>query len=317
MTVGTGLFVRYGIYSQLQRGPNVQLEERIPLARYANLRDTFDPRGFDAGKIADVALAAGMRYVAMTARHADGFCLFRTLETDFNSLEHTGRDLVAELSEACRQRALGLFLAYSYAADWRHPYFYPPETTQLEGHRSRPTYEAPPPDYKFEKDEDFLHYIRYAHNQLQEIVYRYQPLAGIRLEPIEGYHGRPDLFPIEHTYSILRDAQPGLLIGFGQGVSGEEDFNSTEWEALSGGDPFPEQQPDAAKPLEIQYSLESDPKYRDGSAADDLLEAIQSAGARDANLLVSVPLLPDGSFAPQDERTLLDLGRLRPQFARG
>ena len=317
---GSGLAVQYGVYSQLEGGPTAQFDGPIALERYAALRETFDPSGFDADRIAAMAVEANFGYVVMTARHADGFCLFRTVETDFNSLEGSGRDLVGELALACRRRALALFLAYSYAADWRHPYFYSPETGRIQGYRSRPAYEPTPEEYKFRKDEDFLLYIQYAHRQLEEIVYRYEPLAGIRLEPAVGYFARPDLFPVGQAYSILREAQPWILIGFGQGVSGDEDFVTGS--RAQHGRPVGGDVAEAArignrgKPREIRTYLRA-ALPADGSAdetasgsAQDLLGEFRNARSRPANLLVSVRLRPDGSFDPADERELREFGRL-------
>ncbi len=314
-----GLFLRYGVYSQLKRGPSVQFDERIPLARYAELRASFDPSGFDAGKIADLAVAAGLRYVGLNARHADGFCLFRTIESDFNSLEGSGRDLVDELASACRPRRLGLLLSYSYAADWRHPYFYPPETARLGWRGARPAYDTPPTEYRFRQDEDFLHYVRYAHNQLQEIVYRYRPLAGIRLEPILGYHARPDLFPIGQTYAILREAQSSLLVGFGQGANGDEDFAIANGEVRvrpAGGDAAADAwEKNRGKPLELRRSLRSEARAGAAGAgrrtADDLRGLLRNTEALSANQLLCMDLVPDGSVDPLDEQALLEFGRLR------
>lgn len=307
-TARSGLFLRYGVYSQLTGGPTVQLDERIPLASYAALRDTFDPSGFDADKVAEVARRAGMRYVSLTARHADGFSLFRTVGTDFNCLEGSGRDLVGELAEACDRRSLGLILTYSYAADWRHPYFYPSNSAHLEGYLARPDYPSTPPEYKFETDEDFLHYINYAHNQLQEIVYRYRPLAGIRLEPTAGYRARPDLFPIDQTYSILREANPGILVAFGEGVTGNEDYVSIERAALHD-DAVLSTFRNSERPREFRRNLESVQEGEDASSTAALIQALENARALGANLLVGVSLRPDGSLDPADERCLAEFGR--------
>lgn len=314
-----GLFLRYGVYSQLKRGPAVQFDERIPLGRYAELQTSFDPSGFDAEKIADLAVEAGLGYVGLSARHADGFCLFRTIESDFNSLEACGRDLVDELASACRLRRLGLLLSYSYAADWRHPYFYPPETARIDWRGARPAYDTPPNEYSFQRDEDFLHYIRHAHNQLQEIVYRYRPLAGIRLKPILGYHARPDLFPIGQTYAILREAQSSLLVGFGQGANGDEDFTTAKGQVRirpEGGDAAADAwKKNRGKPLEIRRSLRSGARSRTASAgqlgADNLRCLLRDSEALSANLLLCMDLAPDGSVDPLDEQRLLEFGRLR------
>ena len=305
-----GLSLDYGVFSQLGRGPSVQFDERIPLGEYRRLQSTFNPSGFDAERLADVAAACGMDYMGLTARAADGFCLFRTVQTDFNCLEASGRDLLDELCQACRDRGLGLVVSFSYAADWRHPYFYPAETAQTDWMGARPGYESAPADYRFEKDEDFLLYIRHVHQQLQEIAYRYLPVAGIRLEPEEGYHARPDLFPVDQTYSILREAQAGLLIAFGSGVSGDEDFATVR--GLNPPTPKTEIAAQAwarnrDKPLEMTCDVANDGP----NIARSLLDSYRAAAKQDAKLLVRLPLRADGSPHPSAEGALLEFAQLR------
>ena len=305
-----GLSLEYGVFTQLGRGPSVQFDERIPIAQYTQLRSTFDPSGFDAERLADLAVACGMGYIGITARGADGFCLFRTVQTDFNCLEASGRDLLSELCEACSKRGLGLVISFSYAADWRHAYFYPAETAQTAWTGARPGYASTPAEYRFEKDEDFLLYIRHVHNQLQEIVYRYVPLAGIRLEPQEGYLARPDLFPVDQTYSILREAQPGLLIAFGSGVNGAEDFAAARGLGL----PNPETElarqgwaRNRDKPLELTCRLATD----GASGIRALLDGQRAAAELGARLLIRLPLRADGSAGRAAEAALLEFAKQR------
>ena len=315
--VRTGLLLQYGVYSQLGGGPRVQFRERIPLADYEQLASSFDPSGFSADRVTDLAVRCGMGYVGLTARHADGFCLFRTIESDFNSLESAGRDLVGELAAACRKKALGLFLSYSYAADWRHPYFFPAETSRSGWRGSRPPYESTPAEYRFKRDEDFLRYIRYAHNQLQEIVYRYEPVAGIWLEPLAGYLSRPDLFPVQQTYSILREAQPGILIGFGEGANGDEDFVSDVGAGALGlnddgraaaGETTADRPVEICRDLSVEHGAGETEANSLGSS--ELLELSNHARARGVNLLLRASLEPDGSLRAADERSLLEFARL-------
>ncbi|MCY4187966.1 MAG: alpha-L-fucosidase [Bryobacterales bacterium] len=305
-----GLHLEYGVFSQLRRGPAVQFDERIPPAQYARLRSTFDPGGFDAERLADLAAACGMDYIGLTARGADGFCLFRTVETDFNSLEASGRDLLGELCQACRNRCLGLVVSFSYAADWRHPYFYPAETARTGWQGARPAYESAPAEYRFEKDEDFLLYIRHVHRQLREVVYRYRPLAAIRLEPGDGYHARPDLFPVAQTYSLLREARSGLLVAFGLGASGDEDFAAAEGLQL----PRPATAMAAQawdrnreKPLELALTLAGG--GRPGARA--LLDGYRATAALGARLLVRLRLRADGSPGPAAVEGLRSFAQLR------
>ncbi|MEO6906539.1 MAG: alpha-L-fucosidase, partial [Abditibacteriaceae bacterium] len=101
-----GMFVHYGLYSQLGRAEWVLNREQIPLREYSALADNFNPERFDAAAICDLAVRAGMRYIVFTTMHHDGFRLYDTKLTDFNSVKSCGRDLTAEIVEAARTRNL-------------------------------------------------------------------------------------------------------------------------------------------------------------------------------------------------------------------
>jgi hypothetical protein len=92
----------------------------MPVAEYAKLKERFRPERFDADAIAAPAADAGMKYVNLTARHHDSFCLFRTKQTDFNSGKSPAkRDLKGELTKARHKRGLGIFYYYSYGLDYQ------------------------------------------------------------------------------------------------------------------------------------------------------------------------------------------------------
>lgn len=77
-----GMFIHYGLYSQLGKGEWVQLRDTIPLDKYIKLKDSFSPSGFDAKSIVKLAKKAGMKYITITSKHHEGFCLFKTKETE-------------------------------------------------------------------------------------------------------------------------------------------------------------------------------------------------------------------------------------------
>ncbi len=132
-----GLFIHWGLYAQPHdrwrdwpdcvthhwTGEWVQHVKRIPRDRYVRWAETFDPRGFDADAWVALARQAGLRYMVITAKHHDGFCLFKTASTDFNVVDATpfGRDIIGELAEACRKQDLPFGVYYSQAQDWHHP----------------------------------------------------------------------------------------------------------------------------------------------------------------------------------------------------
>ncbi len=317
-----GLFMHYGVYSQLAHGEWVQLRETIPVAEYAKLKETFDPRNFDADAICDLALAAGMKYVNLTSRHHDGFCLFRTNQTEFNSVNSPAkRDLAGELAVACEKKGLGLCLYYSYAVDWKHPYFFSREASaqgEVAWDSARPAYAEPQPEYLYAKEEDFTYYINFVHAQLEEILNRYHP-AVIWLDPIMGYYSRPDLFPITLTYEIIRNADPSVLICFKQGANGDEDFVAPEREprAHQRGGAVGEAawEKNKGKKIEIcdtlqprvwGYDERDKGKHR---TPDDVMAMLEHCDKYAANLLLNTGPLPDGSINPVDQDTLLEVGK--------
>lgn len=315
-----GLFMHFGLYSIVGMGEWVQLRQKIPVAEYVTLTERFGAENFDPDFITDLALDANMKYVNITSRHHDSFSLFHTKYSDYNVMNTPAkRDLIAELSEACEQKGLGLFLYYSYAADWHHPYFY---SRDLGWNNARPDYEHPQPEYKFESKEDFQKYIDFAHGQIEELLTNYGSLAGVWLDPIMGYYMAPDLFPIEDTYALIRSKQPQVLISFKQGANGDEDFVAPERDPRAhprGGEVAEiAWERNQGKPIEICDTLQ--PRtwgydMRDGQqhkTADYVMKMLDHAKSVNANLLLNTGPLHDGSIYPQDVKTLREVGiRLR------
>jgi len=314
-----GMFIHYGLYAQLEKGEWVQLRDTIPVAEYAKLKDTFTADKFDADFITDLAIKAGMKYITITSKHHDGFCLFKTDQTEFNSLSAPcGRDLIGELAKACNEKGLGLFLYYSYAADWKHPYFYSRENGWKH---ARPAYKEPQPEYKFQKDEDFRIYVEYVHEHLKELLTQYPTIAGIWFDPIMGLYHRPDLFPVEETYALIRSLSPHALISFKQGANGDEDFSAPERNASAKvGSQFEVArmvyEKNKNKPKEICNTLQPHAwgynKITNGhhKTAEELVQVIKDTWAKDANLLMNVGPLPDGSFPEEDIISLTEAGKI-------
>ena len=316
---GFGLFIHYGLYAQLEKGEWVQLRDTIPVAEYAKLADTFTAENFDPDKITDIALKAGMKYITITSKHHDGFCLFETEATDFNVMNTpANRDLIRALYDACEQKGLGFFLYYSYGADWKHPYFYPREAGW---DAARPAYKEPQPEYKYEKEEDFRIYVDFVHKQLEELLTQYPNIAGIWFDPIMGFYNRPDLFPIDETYALIRELSSHALISFKQGASGTEDFMAPE---RGGGARVGEKfevarkvyELNKDKPREICNTLQPHAwgynKSVDGKHinADEVIEMLQEARSENANLLLNVGPKADGSFPEEDIIILQKVGEI-------
>lgn len=130
-----GMFIHWGLYSILageykgEVTPSlaewIQNTFKIPLKEYQKLQKQFNPKLFDADKIAQLAKESGMKYVILTSKHHDGFALFDSKVSDYDIMNTPYRkDIVKELKEACHRHGLKFGLYYSHVIDWEHPHAY-------------------------------------------------------------------------------------------------------------------------------------------------------------------------------------------------
>ena len=222
-----GLFLHYGLYSLLGRHEWVQLRERISVSEYEELAGSFTAEGFDADEIAQVAKSCEFRYINLTTRHHDSFCLFETKETPFNSVRApAGRDLVGELAEACERYGLGLCLYYSHGRDWKHPHA--PNNDQWGG-RARPEYDPPESTYATGDAHDLQVYLDFCTAQITELLENYGPVAAIWLDGIAvPASGEKEAFRCQELYNFIHSKQPQVLVSYKQGLLGTEDFQAPE-----------------------------------------------------------------------------------------
>ncbi len=120
-----GMFIHFGLYSLLGRGEWVMVIEDIPVREYEQLAQQFNPAPNAAREWARLAREAGMKYMVMTTKHHDGFCLFDSRHTDYTAPKTAaGRDLVKEYVEAVRAEGLHVGLYFSlmdwHSEDWRN-----------------------------------------------------------------------------------------------------------------------------------------------------------------------------------------------------
>ena len=321
---GFGLFMHYGLYALHGQGDWGMYNQAMPLAEYERLAERFTAERFDADFITDLACEAGCRYVNLTSKHHDGFLLWDSANCPYNSMHSAARrDLVAELAEQCRRKGLGLFLYYSYALDWHHPWFFSLDYFD----RARPRYPSPEPSYRFAKAEDFQHYIDDVHAQLTELLTNYGPLAGLWFDPEMAYYAQPDLFPLAKTYALIRRLQPHALISFKQGASGDEDFAAPEGRGL----PMVEKIRSRLGEATLQRAQNAWEAHKDKRgevcdtlswawsyhhnnpdhhiSVDEAMAKLAEAWQRNCNLLLNTGPEPDGAIPAPDIATLREMGR--------
>ena len=307
-----GLFIHYGLYSLLGKGEWVQDHQKIHVAEYEKLMKRFTADKFDADFITDLALAADMKYINITTRHHDSFCLFNTKTTYFNSVNSPAkRDLVGELAEQCAKKKLGLCLYYSHGRDWRHP---DAPNNDKWGGKARPLYDEKEPMYHYGAEHDLNRYIDYMHAQLTELLTNYGPIASIWLDgygvPVSGDIKK---FRIPETYKLIRKLQSQCLITSKWGYNGDEDYYSPEYHWLERDPAKTKAMVASGKPIELctpiagwGYRKAKDGKHR---GANSVWENILYAAKYKANLLLNIGPRGDGSVDPQDIHTLRELGK--------
>lgn len=125
-----GMFIHWGLYAvpsgkwadKTNYGEWIMLSAKIPRAEYAKLAEKFNPTLFNAEEWVKLAKDAGQKYIVLTAKHHDGFALFKSGDP-YNVVDATPfkRDVVKEYAEACRKHGIKMGLYYSQAQDWYHP----------------------------------------------------------------------------------------------------------------------------------------------------------------------------------------------------
>ena len=118
-----GMFIHWGLYALAARHEWVKSHERSTTSTYQQYFEHFDPDLYDPRAWAAAAKAAGMKYVVLTAKHHEGFCLWDTQQTDYKATNTPyGKDLLEPFVEAFRAEGLRVGFYYSLI-DWHHPDF--------------------------------------------------------------------------------------------------------------------------------------------------------------------------------------------------
>ena len=206
-----GMFIHWGIYAIPARGEWVRSFEKIDLDDYLKYMDIFDPVDYNPRQWARLAKQAGMKYMVMTAKHHDGFCLFDSKYSDYKATNtKAGRDLVKEYVEAARAEGLGVGLYFSLI-DWSHKDY--PKYDDIHSPHYRD------PRFRDEKI-DFDNYLDFLHKQVKEIVTGYGKLDilwfDFSYEDMVGEKWRAaDLI------DMVRHYQPDVIIDNRLETSGE------------------------------------------------------------------------------------------------
>jgi alpha-L-fucosidase len=274
-----GMFIHWGPVSLKGTEIGWSRGKAVPIEVYDNLYKEFNPAKFNADEWVSIAKAAGMKYLVLTTKHHDGFCLWDTKFTDYNIMHSPfKRDVVKELSQACRKQGIA-FGAYYSVADWYHPGW---PATSPGGKVMRE---------KFDMDA----YEKYLNNQIAELITKYGPLVTIWNDLPQQYGKRAD-----SMIKLGRKLQPDILFNNRTGDDGDYlileqkigKFNNTRpWETCM--------------TLCRQWAWKPDDNMK---SLKQCIQTLLYCVGGDANLLFNVGPMPTGEIEPRQVERLKEMG---------
>jgi len=271
-----GMFIHWGVYAIPGRGEWVMYQEHFTNEEYARLADQFNPQHYDPAEWVALAQDAGMKYMVLTTRHHDGFCLFDSKVSDFTAPKTAARrDLIAEYAEACHRAGMRMGFYYSLE-DWRFP-------GQL-------------PHLPKKEDAVYEPMVEQAHAQVRELCTNYGAVD------ILWYDGN---FP-SHVWrsrelnAMVRSLQPGIIINDRSGEP--EDFGTPENVIVAQQGPW-----EACYTMTDSWGYASgDPNYK---TPGTLLRLLAACVAQDGNFLLNVGPDAEGRFPSEAATRLRAIGQ--------
>ena len=197
-----GMFIHWGLYSIPARGEWEMQVHHVPSDVYAKYMTQFNPTQWNADRMVEIAERAGMKYIDITTKHHDGFCMFDSQLTDYkitNTPFH--RDVIREFVDACHRHGIKIIFYYSLL-DWHHPdYVADPEQVESSWavlHRHNAS-------------ADWNRYIAYYQGQVRELLTNYGHIDGILFD---GGWNRTDwhVWKLDETFAMIHQLQPWALI---------------------------------------------------------------------------------------------------------
>jgi len=281
-----GMFVHWGIYAIAGWHEQHQWRARVPRAEFVKLAAAWNPTRFNPDAWLDLMQEAGMKYICITTKHHDGFCLWDTKQTPFNTMNTPyKRDIIGLLAAACHKRRVPLCLYYSIA-DWNHAN-YPNQGR----HHELPPQPSDSPDWN--------KYLEFLKAQVRELCTNYGEIHGFWWDMNVPQHRDPSI------NAMIRKLQPNAVInnrGFDDGDFGtpERDYEKDEAVAFD-------------RPTEAcqAVGMESWGYRKDEDYYTDrhLMRSIDRYLARDANYLLNVGPKPDGTIGQESTAILRRIGR--------
>jgi alpha-L-fucosidase len=310
-----GMFIHWGLYALPARHEWVLSREEIAAEAYQRYFDHFDPDLYDPVAWARSAKAAGMKYVVITAKHHEGFCLWDSAYTDYKATNTPAqRDLLKPFIEAFRAAGLRIGLYYSLI-DWHHPEFPIDIFHPLRNHPDAATMNS---------SRDMRIYAAYMRNQVRELLTNYGTIDIIWFDfsyPGRDYNGLPGKgqhdWESEQLLGLVRSLQPEIMVDNRldlppamADVHTPEQFQPREWVHVHGEPVVWE----ACHTFSGSWGYHRD--ETSWKSPKQLIHLLVNTVALGGNLLMNVGPTARGIFDPRAEAALTEYGNWMQLHAR-
>lgn len=301
-----GMFIHWGLYALPARHEWVKNRERMTNEQYQKYFELFNPDLFNPREWAKMAKEAGMKYVVLTAKHHEGFCLWDSKFTDYKSTNTPfGRDIIKEYVEAFRAEGLKVGFYYSLI-DWHHP--------DYTIDRQHPLRQESDTAYaRLNRGRDMNKYREYMKNQVRELLTNYGEISIIWFDfsfPGQYGKGRAD-WDSEGLLKLARSLQPGIIVDDRldlRDVEGGWDFTTPEQVKV---EKWPEYNGKRIPWETCQTFSGSWGYYRDEytwKSPAQLLELLIESVSKGGNLLLNVGPTGRGMFDNRAQERLKAMG---------
>jgi alpha-L-fucosidase len=309
-----GMFIHWGASSVLGNGEWVMNNRNIGVAEYNRLINIFNPQNFDAKKWVAIAKAGGMKYITFITRHHDGFSNWDTKQSDWKiTATPYGKDALKQLADECHKEGIKLFCYYSLLDWYRSDYQYESGKTGKGTGRTQKS--------------DWESYIRFMKAQLTELLTNYGKIDGIwfdgHWDQLDNDHDKTLQAKVNwhynEIYTLIHSLQPQCLISNNHHLTPipGEDFQAFEKDLPGGNTTGFGGAAVSALPLETCETMNdswgfniTDKNYK---TVKQLIHYIINAAGRNANFLLNVGPMPDGTIQPEFTDTLKAVGNWMKQ----
>jgi len=258
----------------------------IPKEEYRKLAKQFNPVRFNAAEWVSLAKDAGMKYMVITSKHHDGFCLFDTDYTDYNVMDASPfkRDIIRELSDECKKQGIRFGVYYSQSKDWYHRGLKKSAGTM-----------------------SIKEYLEMVQNQLDELMTNYGGMAVLWFDT-----GGRNLEEANRQGARVRELQPKTIICsrlYSRKVPKEykkyADFESLPDRSMASA----RVKDDTETCMTMRHNWGYDRDDNNWKSAKDIIERLALSTSRGVNFLLNVGPTPEGTFCPEEITRLKVIGK--------